>query len=408
MRYLNEDFIDTLDQEDVVSQASSDNKIKDDENTLKIQVNFIDLFYQQDILSKYLNPENVKNRYNIFKRFNYVKNLLETCSFIGHAEYIPKIYICYTDDKRNQIEKEILPEITPVKKTMMDFVDAQKCKDLYGQFSVSFQVECIYVAQKTSFRRFISDIQRLFFNVEKLSKENEIETNIMLYIPGHGWYQSKNFKDNSYYAKFFNGLYPGEREERTSVEVVYKKEIIEDILKEYTAKNEQVVSWRIEKRFFDPTLYNNHTNVYVARRDVLIIHIDATVEDERSFYGDMLTSIRQGIFDRIPLTISREFSILVYVHPDKKFNIPQPLKRDTRFPPKDANAEGYCYMTNYNSMGGGNGFKSILPIIDRNKKMTQEVVAFSKPGNPMKFDIRGKFTFMPAYKWLQLLEPENP
>lgn len=407
MRYLNEDFIDSLDQEEVVSQSSGEAKLKDDVNTLKIQVNFIDLYYEGDILNKYRDVEKQNSKYNIYKRFVYVKNLLESCGFIGSAEYIPKIYICYNDENRNPIEKEILPDLSPVKKLMTDFVDAQKCKDLYGQFSVSFQVECIYVPAKTSFRRFISDIQRLLDNIEKQSKSNEIETNVLLYIPEHGWYQGKNFKDNTYYAKFFCGLYPGEQETRTSVEVVYKKELLEDILKTYISMNKDVVSWRLEKRFFDPTLYNNHTNVYVPRRDVIIMHIDATVENEEDFYGDMLTGIRTGIFNKIPLTISREFSILVYVHPDKKFNIPQPLKRDTRFPPSGCGAEGFCYMTNYNSMGSGHGFKTILPLMDKQLIMTQKVVAFSKPGQPDKFDIRGKFSFLPAYKWLQLIEPEK-
>ena len=225
-----------------------------------------------------------------------------------------------------------------------------------------------------------------------------------------GWYTFDKLEYHpENYQSMYECLYPGEKTQKTAADTIYNQSILENIMRQFTEKHaENISGWKIERQYFDHMQHVNYSTVYVPDRNCIFIYIDGIITKEetpnlRNFYNDMLTWAKEDIFKWIPMNIKQLFSICVIVHPDKKKNIPMPYKRDSVTPP-DRN--DYRYLTNYNS--GVGRLRCVLSlVVGAGRNNSQMVVAFMKH-NKSEFNIQGKFTYLPAYKWLQLVQPQRP
>jgi hypothetical protein len=398
MNYLNEDFIDDLDVNQDVTQNPED--AADFEGGWLLDANFNMLHFQDDTMySKKFGDE-----YNIWTRYIRMRTVMERMGFAGAHKIETRFYVFYKDGMDEKFEI-VNVTLTPDKHYVKDYIDAEYYKNKYLSYNVSFQIELRFVPAKTTFRKFVSDIQS-FCNALEQCKNRVFETNGQMYT-SRGWYPFEKLEYHpENYKTMYEALYPGEKVQKTAADVVYNQSVIEDIMRQFTEKHkENVESWKIERQYFDHMQHVNYTSVYVPDRHCIFIYIDGIMTEEetpnrRNFYNDMLTWIKDDIFKWIPMNIKRLFSICVIVHPNEKMIIPAPYKRADVCPP---DRDDYRYLTNYNS--GLGRLKCVLSlVVGSGRNNSQMVVAFMKH-NKSEFNITGKFTYPTGYKWLQLVQP---
>lgn len=154
MKYLNEDFIDDLDVSQDVTQDTSDTD--DFSGGWILRANFNMLHFQDDTLyGKKYNEEDI---YNIWTRFVRMRVLMERMGFVGAHRIDSRFFVFYRDNMDEKFEI-IDAHLTPDKRLVSDYIDAEYYKNKYLSYTVGFQMELRFVPAQTTFRKFIGDIQ---------------------------------------------------------------------------------------------------------------------------------------------------------------------------------------------------------------------------------------------------------
>ena len=143
--FLNEEFIDNLDaKEDLTNSSSqSDNDI---ESEYIIQFG-VDLeLYQHDIVDVHVLNDHYRRdmalkEYDIWKKFQIVKRMAQSISFIKEYQLKTAIYL----EQLNEVVREIPVEPSQDKRYIWDFLDVESAIKEFTRFTVGLSISIVYV-----------------------------------------------------------------------------------------------------------------------------------------------------------------------------------------------------------------------------------------------------------------------
>lgn len=161
--FLNEDFIDAIDnKEDVIVQSSPDNSAQISD-VYKISFGFMMLDYMNDVINRHINRDHYATTgkihpYNVWKKYREIKRFLDNLSFVKTYELETKIWVYY---RHNSVdEKEYGTEIFPIpsKPYMWDYIDAESIRETLGDFTTSLGFTASFVPNGVPYKKFIKEL----------------------------------------------------------------------------------------------------------------------------------------------------------------------------------------------------------------------------------------------------------
>ena len=188
--YLNEDFIDQIDSEDMTGELAQEDAHINGDCSFGFGIDY--LHFQKDmvdhLLTDFTKPGH--QSYNIYRIYQKIKRVVSAMNIVGNFELVCSAYAYYSQNYEQKDTEVATFTPTPDMPHMWLYVDTGELTRLYGSYTLGVGISCNYVPQKTSFRRFITDMHML----QELNTwiDDDLKyagkSNVIMRAPGSGWY----------------------------------------------------------------------------------------------------------------------------------------------------------------------------------------------------------------------------